>query len=314
MSNMFECVLKSNGGGGGNTLLVSCTSVFAGATITCTDGGSNTLTAVCPSTSPYDVSFNLPSDGTWTVSATIQGETVSDSVIVPLTIELKDYRTILVTVYGAANDTITYTDIHGQTQTIVTDSNGMSTNVAIDIHLNGSTITFTSSVAKSFDNLSNPYTKSIALNNYTTRVNVRPDGAIYWYGVYPGTYQEVKVNGGKTPTVTHNTNYIDIGANGSAGSLWGALVILGSTALSAGNKVRAICSTNVTTSSKVGRNVEYSVGANDWDGLTGQYVNASAGGNVLTKGECTLTGSGYGGFSLTTQNGNTGKLYALWYE
>ena len=76
----FECIV-GNGGGGGNgaTIVVACASDFAGKTITCTDG-TTTLTETCPSSSPYEITFNIPNDGTWTISGTINGVTFSEQV------------------------------------------------------------------------------------------------------------------------------------------------------------------------------------------------------------------------------------------
>lgn len=75
MGNMFKCVLAS-GTGTGIPLIVTCPSSFAGFTITCTDG-TTTLTDTCPSSSPYEVTFNLPNIGTWTVSGGTQTRTVT---------------------------------------------------------------------------------------------------------------------------------------------------------------------------------------------------------------------------------------------
>ena len=71
--NYFRCTV---GGSGGNLkLTVTCDSVFAGATISCTDG-TTTLTATCPSSSPYTVIFKIPNGGTWIVSSGSDSTTV----------------------------------------------------------------------------------------------------------------------------------------------------------------------------------------------------------------------------------------------
>lgn len=76
-----------NVGSGGLELTVTCDSVFAGTTITCTDGTA-TLTKTCPSSSPYVVKFSLPNDGTWTVSGTYSGETYSTSATIDTDVDL----------------------------------------------------------------------------------------------------------------------------------------------------------------------------------------------------------------------------------
>lgn len=74
-----------NVGNGGSELTVTCDSVFAGATITCTDGVT-TLIKTCPSSSPYIVKFNIPNSGIWTVSSGAS----STSVVITDSIDLHD--------------------------------------------------------------------------------------------------------------------------------------------------------------------------------------------------------------------------------
>lgn len=75
-------------GGGGADLVVTCSSDFAGETISCTDG-TTTFTEICPSTSPYAVIFESISTGTWTISGTAYGQTFSSTVtILDFTAEL----------------------------------------------------------------------------------------------------------------------------------------------------------------------------------------------------------------------------------
>lgn len=71
----FECVIGS-GGGDGADLIVTCSSDFAGSTITCTDG-TKTFTQTCPSSSPYTVTFESIPTGTWTISGVSGGQTFS---------------------------------------------------------------------------------------------------------------------------------------------------------------------------------------------------------------------------------------------
>lgn len=84
----FECII----GGAGTTLTVTCDSVFAGKTITCTNG-TTTLTAVCPSASPYVVEFDVETDGTWTISGTVNGKTHSMSMTINTSGELHEIPT-----------------------------------------------------------------------------------------------------------------------------------------------------------------------------------------------------------------------------
>lgn len=182
----FRCMV---GAGNALELIVTCAAAFAGQTITCIDGTS-TLTATCPSSSPYEITFKLPNYGTWTVSGTTGGQTYSESIVVqPYDVELINKIDITVDVYSAANDTISYTGLDGQTHTITTDVNGHAS-AMITILATGSTFTFTSNVAKNPSNLSQNYSKSIGLTSSTTTVNVMPDGEVlYWYG-YKGSNQQ----------------------------------------------------------------------------------------------------------------------------
>ena len=100
--NLFECVLKTSSGGGGADLVVTCSNYFAGQTITCSDGGSNTFTEVCPSSSPYTVTFASIPVGTYTISGVISGQTYST------TVTITDFSATLNTIPNGA--TITPTD------------------------------------------------------------------------------------------------------------------------------------------------------------------------------------------------------------
>ena len=76
----FDCQIVQ--GGGGIILVVTCNSIYAGATITATDG-ETTLQATCPSSSPYTVEFKIPNSGSWTISGTASGQTGSITVVIP---------------------------------------------------------------------------------------------------------------------------------------------------------------------------------------------------------------------------------------
>jgi len=83
----FHCLIGGGSSGGGYELTVTCDADFAGTTITCTDGVT-TLTQTCPSASPYEVVFELPNGGDWTVSGTISGDVYSTSINIPSSLEL----------------------------------------------------------------------------------------------------------------------------------------------------------------------------------------------------------------------------------
>lgn len=75
----FTCM--AGVGGKGNSVIVTCDADFAGIPITCTNG-QKTYTKVCPSFSPYEVTFTGLVAGTWTISATVDGVVYSTTAIV----------------------------------------------------------------------------------------------------------------------------------------------------------------------------------------------------------------------------------------
>ena len=83
----FHCLIGGGSSGGGYELTVTCDADFAGTTITCTDGVT-TLTQTCPSASPYEVVFEIPNGGEWTISGIISGQTYSTAIDIPDSLEL----------------------------------------------------------------------------------------------------------------------------------------------------------------------------------------------------------------------------------
>lgn len=211
----FDCIIGS-AGSSGIPLIVTCASDFAGSTITCTDG-STTLTDICPSSSPYELTFILPNPGTWTIRGTVSSTTYTESILIqPFEVEMITNVDISVNFYSAANDTVSYIGVDNQTHTITTDSSGHAS-ATITINGRGSSLTFTSGVAKDPNNLSNYYSKQIALSDNTENIYLMPDGDIvYWYGYTDYTFygygflQDIGSNG-VTITPTMNTNDIYIG-------------------------------------------------------------------------------------------------------
>ena len=312
----FECIFGS-ASGTSIPLVVTCTSAFAGLTITCTDG-TTTLTDTCPSSSPYEVIFNLPNTGTWTVSGTIDGTTYSESVLVEeFDCDLKNNIDLSVDFYSAASDTISYTGLDNETHTITTDSSGHAT-ATITIPPNGSTITFTSSVAKDPSNLSNDYSKAISLTSETTSIYLMPnDDVLYWWGYVGSNTEDLLTsngwthNEGFTPDInpTYNTNNIYLSCAGSTHS-------------------GGFATKNKVTATKV-HSIMKSV--QQYAGNMGCYMSTNPNGKTLgvnipnyvytnnnthnTVEHITLTPA----VSLTyiewySQQYRIGELYAFWYE
>lgn len=329
----FDCTIGS-AGEFSIPLVVTCTANFAGKTITCSDG-TTTLTGTCPSASPYEVEFELPNTGTWTVSGTISGHTYSDSVLVnEFDAELVDKIDITVDVYSAASDTLSYVGVDGQTHTVTTDSTGYAS-TTISILATGSTITFESSVALDPEDVTSHYSKSIALTSATPEVYLMPSNAIYWFGYKNSSYGELQggawhASGGtdsnegypNAPSVTWNTNYLHLGQGGSqycGVSYYNKLVDF-----SQYSKWRAIskgCSiTNATyryqnCNAKLLQNLQdqYTLLRNIEPSVTqnGQQT-ATKGLESITNDITAITSSGYVSFYLRSVG--TMELYAYWLE
>ena len=151
-----------------------------GAQVSCSKTGETTWYATG---SPY--TFTVHSAGTWTITSTYNGVTVTEDVVITTSGQTESVnmvsKTITVDLYSAAADTVSFTDETGA-KTATTDSSGLASGVSITYNLYAPDITFTSSVAKDPDNLSADYSKPITLTDATTTVFVMPDNAVYWYG------------------------------------------------------------------------------------------------------------------------------------
>ncbi len=128
-----------------------------------------------------------------------------------------------IVIHSAANDTIYYLDGSTPVTVAVTDANGRATIDRDD--LDPGTYTLYSTVAKNPSNLSNPYTKSINITQYTTEIYLMPSDKYicYWFGFVdnrPCCVIEdcTSANGWSQSnwylgTPTHNTNKIRLSAS-----------------------------------------------------------------------------------------------------
>lgn len=212
-------VTQKQSGGGGATITVSYASPFYGKTITCSDG---VTTYTKTTTSSGTTTFDVEDEGTWTI--TCDGVTKTVIVVLDYSVAMTFGKTI--TVYSAANDTLSFTDASGS-KTVTTDSSGQGS-VSI-VYNDGDFITFTSTVANDPNDLSSYYSKTIQLHTNTTEVYVMPDNTLYWWGFKGGNLEDViATNGwydsGSTTVVfdtvpTYNTN--DISAVATQGHICG---------------------------------------------------------------------------------------------
>jgi hypothetical protein len=171
-----------------------------GAQVSCSKSGETTLYATG---SPY--TFTVHSAGTWTITGIKDGVTVTKNVTISTsgqTENISFIHTVTVDLYSATSDTVSFTDATGN-KIATTDVTGKAENVNIMFTDFAPSITFTSSVAKDPDNLSNDYSKTITVTDATTDVYVMPDNVIYWYG-----YEEKTLVAESGLSITRNTNSI----------------------------------------------------------------------------------------------------------
>lgn len=201
------------------TITVTYADAFRGQTITCEKSGT-TITKTAPS-GGNTMSFYPPETGNWTVSGAVGGTTyvstpnpvVVSSLSTPVSAQLQTSSSATVTIYSAVGDTLTYTDIYGISRMISLDADSDHATATIDIQPSGSTLTFTSSIAKNPDDLSSAYSKSVTITDATTEIKVMPDNSLYWWGYIDSDCDAISTaNGwtGLTPSApSFNTNYVD---------------------------------------------------------------------------------------------------------
>lgn len=315
--NKFRCVLASGGSLVSIPLIVTCDEGLAGASITATDG-TTTIAKTCPSTSPYTVEFDLPNDGTWTITGIVSGMSFSDTITISeYELSLHSIIDLNVDFYSAANDTVSYIGIDNQTHTITTDSSGhASATITIDA-AQGSTLSFSSTIAKDTTNISNYYSKSITLTQATTSIYLMPDNTLYWYGCNKGNVHDlysdgVTVNNGYTPAV-HNSPTFNANAIRLTTSASGQYVIIGTNADLTGKTSLKAYTTLISSSD----------GCLVGTALTSTTVIATAGTGWTKYGSANSSGissidisalSGTQRAIVTAFNGRTWDINAIWLE
>ena len=197
--------------------ITTSSSSLYGKTITIKKGSTTVGTTAF--SAQGSASYTVHETGTYTCecegysgSATVSAETTYN-----VTINTVETYHLTVDIYSAASDTLSYTDDNGA-QTVTTDATGKATGVSITITQPSlgvdPTITFTSSVAKDPDNLSNDYSKTITVTSSTTDIYVMPDGHIvYWYGYLTHTLVDITSSG--SGSITYNTNSLTVKGNAS---------------------------------------------------------------------------------------------------
>lgn len=203
-----------------NTLTDTVTVSGASTSLSATSS-DDTVASASVSGSTVTISNVNQKTGTATISISAAADAnhnASAAVSVSVTATFSITKTI--TVYSAASDTLTFTDESGS-KTVTTDSSGVGS-ASVTILPNGSSITFTSSVAKNPSDLSANYSKTVNVTSSTTAVYVMPnDNTLYWYGYNGGVEAITTSNGwsytGSSRTLsgcTFSTNYVNLHSNG----------------------------------------------------------------------------------------------------
>lgn len=291
------------------TINLTYDNAFRGLTITCVNGGTTiSKTALI---SGNTMAFYPPSTGTWSVSGTYSGQTYSvdaevTSLSTAVSVQLQTTQSVSVTVYSAVGDTITYTDIYSVSRMITLDADSDHATATIDILPSGSTLTFTSSVAKNPDDLTADYSKTITITSATTEIKVMPDNALYWYGYFNSlvAHKWQRNQGGGSVSNTENTNSITISGSGG-GNSYDLGMYLFDVQISSGAILKAIAN---ASSGQVGTWDTYSPSTSIWLIPNKTYTTA----NALTS--YILTANGYPSFGLRTIDGNSISFSAFWYE
>lgn len=301
----FRCS-GGNGTGGGATITVTYSSQFYNKTMTCSKG-SKTYTKI--TTSSGSTVFDVDEAGTWTITC----DGTSRTVDVVLEYSTQMAITKIITVYSAASDTVSFTDVTGA-KTVTTNTSGQGS-VAITFIPNESII-FTSSVAKNPDDLSADYSKDVRVNENVAEVYVMPNNSLYWYG-YNNGIETIKAENGWSNDSQHsntfiqptyNTKYIDIYAS-SSNSLSGVC----SHEKVSYSSIHSIVQGVTAGSGVYGDMAPYSSKSYNAGMVTSSKVSINS--NTLTKYDINTSGNNY----IVIHNANSGNarrlnLYALWYE
>lgn len=292
------------------TINLTYDNAFRGLAITCASGGT-TISKTAP-ISGNTMAFYPPSTGTWSVSGTYSGQTYSKNAVVTslstaVSVQLQTTQTVSVTIYSAVGDTITYTDIYSVSRMITLGANSDHATASIDIQPSGSTLTFTSSVAKNPNDLSKYYSKSVTITNSTSEIKVMPDKSLYWWGYESDDLEDcTSANGWSYATYsfttpTHNTRNISITSRSG-------YVISG-----VGTK-NAVSGTTLYAISKGISAINGNYGGIGTEPSKAQayadYLTVES--NTLAKYTRTFSGSKY--LYVQSDKGRTLELSALWYE
>ena len=191
--------------------------------------------------------------------------------------------------------------LDGATKIYIANTNGEGK--SYEPLLEAGTYTIYSSIAKDPNNLSNPYSKTITVNESTQTIKVMPSNVLYWYG-FMG---EIETCSGSY-SVTYNINNIRIAGDGST------------------LKLSGICSSNLLSPSKINaiaNRYPYNTMSGGFDMQMGLLSSKSVSDGSRSPIIFDSGTTSYKTYDITNQSGylairitsyNEGYIYALWYE
>lgn len=283
---------------------VTITDPAAGQTLEYNGTGwENVYASIAPTTlaALQDVDITTPADGDYLVY-----DSTSEKWINSGEAPTPTYTDVTCTFYGAVEDIISFTDAAGVSHLVTFAANASSKQETFKIDPSGSSITFTSSVAKNPDDLSAAYSKRVTITSATTDIYVMPENSLYWYGYINGIQDLSTTNGWPSSPMTYlapTYNKRDITTTSTAYRLY-----------------CGVGTTNAISASKISMLVEgtqgttvygqYGAGAaKDYTYIATDNITSTA----LHKKELSFT-SGNVYFSMYGYENKNYKLSALWYE
>ena len=315
-----------------STLSISSTSL-SGETVTIYKVDGQTETAVGTETlsstgQTYTATYTIHESGIYRVKATVSGTTYTsgDAEFTASgqtkSVTINSTLTVTVTLYGATEDIISYTDYNGQQVQQFASGESSKSNVSITVDPDSPTVTFTSGVAKDPSNLSNDYSKTVTITSGMTEIYVMPEGTVlYWYGYGTVTFtgkniQMTGYNGSVvTPIINYSTNKIytsQTSGYNSTMSLPNTNILSSYTSLHA---VANMMNTNASSNLFLGINANASISS---DKYTYMGANANISGtddvrHMIKNDLQSISAAGTRTVFLFMNYRNI-NLYALWFD
>lgn len=294
---------------GGVLPLIKITAA-SGETVTLTKG-QTVITATEVTSGNYEA--EVPDFGTYVVS----DGTNSDSVVVDTAKIYEVYITpgpstisVTLTVHSATEDQLTIIDEDG-THLEQFASGQSSKSITVKIAAAGSSVSFTSSVAKDPSDLTEYYSKTVTITNSTTEVYVMPDNALYWWGYQSSDLEIISTANGwsisgasayDNPTFTTHNILMNTTASSRTSGVGSKTAVTGNPTLkSIVNGITGYNNQYCCLSGAVSKSVSFE---------SDMYITPNSGMQVMSK-QLTQNTENVDIFTIHVMKA---ECYALWYE